>query len=256
VETLILIALAGLVWGSFLNVVIYRLPLGLNLAKPPSACPACGMRIKPYDNIPVVSYLILGGKCRRCRAPIPFSYILTEILTPLAFIVLYHHFGLSLHFFASALFTSALIALAFIDFKHKILPDHIVFPGIALGLIYAFFREDGLGIVGALLGAAAGAGFLLVVYGGYWLVRKKEGMGLGDVTMMAMVGIFLGWLPALLTIILASLAGVLAGILVIVVRKKDFQFLMPYGTFLAPAAFVALVWGDRILRAYLGLFQR
>jgi leader peptidase (prepilin peptidase)/N-methyltransferase len=255
-ETLILIALAGLVWGSFLNVVIYRLPLGLSLAKPPSACPACGARIKPSDNIPVVSYLVLGGKCRRCRAPIPSSYLLVEILTPAAFLVLHHHFGLSLHFFASALFTSALIVLAFIDFKHKILPDHIVFPGIALGLIYAFFREDGLGIIGALLGAAAGAGFLLIVYGGYWLVRKKEGMGLGDVTMMAMVGVFLGWLPALLTIILASFAGVLAGIVVIVSRKKDFQFLMPYGTFLAPAAFVALVWGGRILRAYLGLFGR
>jgi leader peptidase (prepilin peptidase)/N-methyltransferase len=104
-ETLILIALAGLIWGSFLNVVIYRLPLGLSLAKPPSACPACGARIKPYDNIPVVSYLVLGGKCRACGKPIPFSYVLAEILTPLAFLVLHHHFGLTLHFFASALFT-------------------------------------------------------------------------------------------------------------------------------------------------------
>jgi leader peptidase (prepilin peptidase) / N-methyltransferase len=255
VETLILVALAGLVWGSFLNVVIYRLPLGLNLAKPPSACPACGTRIKPYDNIPVVSYLVLRGKCRACGKPIPFSYVLAEILTPLAFLVLHHHFGLTLHFFASAVFTSALIVLAFIDYRHKILPDHIVFPGIALGLVYAFFRRDGMRIGDALLGALIGAGFLLLVYGAYYLVRKKEGMGLGDVTMMAMIGIFLGWLPALLTIILASLAGVLAGIAIIVVRKRDLQFLLPYGTFLAPAAFVALVWGEGLIRAYLGLFR-
>jgi leader peptidase (prepilin peptidase)/N-methyltransferase len=255
VETLILVALAGLIWGSFLNVVIYRLPRGLNLAKPPSACPACGTRIKPYDNIPVVSYLILGGKCRACGKPIPFSYVLAEILTPLAFLILHHHFGLTLHFFASAVFTSALIVLAFIDYRHKILPDHIVFPGIALGLVYAFVRRDGLRIGDALLGALVGAGFLLLVYGAYYLVRKKEGMGLGDVTMMAMIGIFLGWLPALLTIILASLAGVIAGIVVIVVRKRDLQFLLPYGTFLAPAAFVALVWGNRIILAYLGLFR-
>jgi leader peptidase (prepilin peptidase)/N-methyltransferase len=255
VETLILVALAGLIWGSFLNVVIYRLPLGLNLAKPPSACPACGARIKPYDNIPVVSYLVLRGKCRACGKPIPFSYVLAEILTPLAFLVLHHHFGLTLHFFASAVFTSALIVLAFIDYRHKILPDHIVFPGIALSLVYAFFRRDGLRIGGALLGGLVGAGFLLLVYGAYYLVRKKEGMGLGDVTMMAMIGIYLGWLEALLTIILASLAGVLAGIAIIVVRKRSLQFLLPYGTFLAPAAFVALVWGEGLIRAYLALFR-
>jgi len=254
-ETLILVTLAGLVWGSFLNVVIYRLPLGLNLAKPPSSCPACRARIKPYDNIPVFSYVFLGGKCRACGAPIPFSYVLAEILTPLAFLVLHQREGLGLHFFASALFTSALIVLAFIDYRHKILPDHIVFPGIAFGLLYSLVRKDGLRIGDALLGALAGSGFLLLVYGAYYLVRRREGLGLGDVTMMAMIGVFLGWLPALLTIILASLAGVVAGIAVILVRKRDLQFALPYGTFLAPAAFVALVWGERILAAYLSLFR-
>ncbi len=254
-ETVILVVVAGLIWGSFLNVVIHRLPLGLNLAKPPSSCPACGARIKPYDNIPVLSYLLLRGKCRSCGKPIPFSYVLAEVLTPLAFLVLHHHFGLTLHFFASAVFTSALIVLAFIDYRHKILPDHIVFPGIVLGLAYSFFRPDGLRIGDALLGALAGAGFLLLVYGAYYLVRKKEGMGLGDVTMMAMIGVYLGWLPALLTIILASLAGVLAGIAVIIIRKRDMQFLLPFGTFLAPAAFVSLVWGNRLILAYLNLFR-
>ena len=253
-ETLILVALCGLAWGSFLNVVIYRLPVGLSLVKPPSSCPSCHARIKPYDNIPVLSYLLLLGKCRHCGTRIPFSYVLVEVLTPAAFVVLYLHYSLTFFFFASGLFTSALIVLCFIDYRHKILPDKITFPGIVLGLIYSFFRRD-LPILQALLGSAVGAGFLLVIYGGYYLVRKKEGLGLGDVTMMIMVGAYLGWVKTLLTLILASFVGAFVGIAIIAVKKKDLQYMLPYGTFLAPAAYVALVWGDRILIAYLSLFS-
>lgn len=252
---MILVVLAGLVWGSFLNVVIYRLPEGMSLVRPPSACPACKKRIKPYDNVPVLSYLILRGKCRHCGNRIPVSYVLVEIMTPAAFVILYLQYSLSLFFFASCLFASALIALGFIDYRHKILPDRITFPGIALGLIYAFRRSD-LTFLQALLGAAVGAGFLLIIYAGYYLVRKKEGLGLGDVTMMLMVGAYLGWLKTLLTLILASFAGALVGIIIITAKKKDLQYMLPYGTFLAPAAFIALVWGDRIIQAYLSLFSR
>jgi len=145
--------------------------------------------------------------------------------------------------------------LGFIDYFHQILPDAITFPGTAFGLAYALVRRDGLTILQALLGAAVGAGFLLLIYGGYWLLRKKEGLGLGDVTMMLMVGAFLGWLPALLVIVLASLAGTVVGLAVVRIKKKDLQYALPYGTFLAPAAFIALMWGDAILRAYLGLFR-
>lgn len=254
-ETMILVVLAGLVWGSFLNVVIYRLPEGMSLVRPPSACPACKKRIKPYDNVPVLSYLILRGKCRHCGSRIPVSYVLVEIMTPAAFVILYLRYSLSLFFFASCLFASALIVLGFIDYRHKILPDRITFPGIALGLIYAFRRSD-LTFLQALLGAAVGAGFLLIIYAGYYLVRKKEGLGLGDVTMMLMVGAYLGWLKTLLTLILASFAGALVGIIIITAKKKDLQYMLPYGTFLAPAAFIALVWGDRIIQAYLSLFSR
>lgn len=253
-EALILVVLCGLAWGSFLNVVIYRLPAGLNLAKPPSSCPSCHARIKPYDNIPVFSYLLLRGKCRHCGTPIPFSYVLVEVLTPAAFVGLYLHYSLSFFFFASCLFATALIVLGFIDYRHKILPDRITFPGIALALVYSFFRRD-LPLLQALLGAAVGAGFLLLIYGGYYLVRKKEGLGLGDVTMMVMVGAYLGWVKTLLTLILASFVGAFVGILIIAVKKKDLQYMLPFGTFLAPAAYVALVWGDRILAAYLSLFQ-
>lgn len=253
-ETIILVILAGLVWGSFLNVVIYRLPAGLSLVKPPSSCPACHERIKPYDNIPVISYLLLRGKCRRCGNRIPFSYVLVEILTPAAFLVLFLNYSLSVYFFASCLFTSALIVLCFIDYRHKILPDAITFPGIVLALMYSFFRRD-VPILQALLGSAVGAGFLLLIYAGYYLVRKKEGLGLGDVTMMIMVGAYLGWVKTLLTLILGSFVGAFVGVAVIVVRKKDLQFMLPFGTFLAPAAYAALVWGDRLLVAYLSLFQ-
>lgn len=250
-ETIIFIILIGLAWGSFLNVVIYRIPAEMSLLAPPSTCPACKKRIKFYDNIPVVSYLVLRGKCRHCSHKISFSYFLVEILTPAAFLLLHARFGLGLHFFAVCLFTSALIVLGFIDFKHQILPDKITFPMMALGLIYSFLRKD-MTSLQALLGAAVGAGFLLVVYGAYYLIRKKEGLGLGDVTMMIVVGLFLGWLKTLLTLVLASFAGALIGVSFMFIKKKNLQYALPYGTFLAPAAFIALVWGEQIIAAYLG----
>lgn len=253
--TAVFITLIGLAWGSFLNVVIYRLPREMNLAKPPSTCPSCGRRIRPVENIPVLSYIFLGGKCRGCGAAIPFSYVLVEILTPAAFLLVFYNTGRSvdLDFIAACLFASAMIALAFIDYKHQILPDAITMPGLVLALVYGAFRRD-MTIRQALLGAVVGAGFLLLVYGVYRFVRKKEGLGMGDITMMLLVGAFLGWIPTLLTLILASFAGTIVGILLILVRKKDMQFALPFGTFLAPAAVVALLWGAKIVRAYLGLF--
>ncbi len=252
-EALILIGLFGLCWGSFLNVVIHRLPRGLNLSRPPSACPACGARIRPWDNIPVLSYLLLGGRCRACRVRVSPRYIFVELLTPALLVVDFLRFGPGLPFFAAALLTSALIVLAFIDYDHKLLPDAVVLPTAALGLLYALVRED-MSFLQALLGAAVGAGFLLLVFGIYYLVRKKEGLGMGDVTMMVMVGVYLGWGKALLTLILASFAGAIVGGVILAVRKKDLQFALPFGTFLAPAAYVALIGGDRIIAAYLSLY--
>lgn len=253
-EKIILIVVFGLVWGSFLNVVIYRLPLRMSLLKPPSSCPECQARIKVYDNIPLLSYLVLGGKCRHCRAKIPLTYPLVELLTPVCFLILYYHYSLSLHFFTSALFVSALIALGFIDFKHQILPDEITFPGTGLALLYAAFRLD-LSLLQALLGAVVGAGILLFIYGAYYLLRKKEGLGLGDVTMMLMIGAYLGWRQTLFTLILGSLLGALVGVFFILYRKKSLQFALPFGTFLAAAAFVSLIWGERIITAYLSLYK-
>lgn len=255
--TLFLVVVAGLVFGSFFNVVIYRLPRGLNLSRPPSACPGCGAPIKPYDNIPVLSYLLLGGRCRKCRRRISPVYPAVELLTAAGFTLVFLHAGraVGLEFIAGCLFTSALIVLGFIDAEHQILPDAITLPGFALALAYSFFRKD-LSFGRALLGAVTGAGFLLLVYGAYLLIRKKEGLGLGDVTMMLMVGAFLGAPRTLFVLVLASFAGALFGIYLIARKGKSAQFALPFGTFIAPAAFVALLWGERIVRAYLSLYKR
>jgi leader peptidase (prepilin peptidase)/N-methyltransferase len=254
---LVLIGLFGLAWGSFLNVIIYRVPLEMSLLKPPSTCPGCQNRIKPYDNVPFFSYLILRGKCRRCGFRIPFSYFLVEVLTPVSFVLLYFHHGrtMGLPFIASCLFASAMIALGFIDYYHQILPDVITMPGLASALVYGIFRQD-MSFRQVLVGAVVGSGFLLFVYGAYFLVRRKEGLGMGDVTMMLVIGTYLGWLPTVLTLVLASFAGAAVGVFFITARKKDMQFALPFGAFLAPAALVALLWGERIIRAYLALFRR
>jgi leader peptidase (prepilin peptidase)/N-methyltransferase len=251
----IIIALFGLAWGSFLNVVIYRLPRGHSLLWPPSSCPRCKTKIKPYDNIPVLSYLLLRGKCRACGSPISVLYPLVEAITPVCFLLLHGRFGLSVHFFTSCIFASALIALCFIDLTHQILPDEITLPGLVLALVYAGFRPD-LSLRQAMVGGVVGAGFLLVIYSAYRFLRKKEGLGMGDVTMMLFVGAYLGWQKAFFTLLAASLAGALVGVFLLSFRKKDLQFSLPFGTFLAPAAFAALVWGDRIIRAYLSLYRR
>jgi len=255
--TVIFIAVAGLVLGSFFNVVIYRLPRGLSLMRPPSSCPGCGARIKPYDNVPVLSFLVLGGKCRKCGRKISAVYPAVEALTALGFVLVFFNTGraLGLEFFAGCVFTSALIVLGFIDYYHQILPDAVTLPGLVLALVYSFFRDD-LTFRGALIGAVVGAGFLLLVYGAYYLIRKKEGLGMGDVTMLLMVGATLGLERTLLTLILGSFVGALVGVYVIIRRGKDFQFALPFGTFLAPAAFVSLLWGERIVRAYLNLYRR
>jgi leader peptidase (prepilin peptidase)/N-methyltransferase len=252
--TLIFVAVFGLVFGSFFNVVIYRLPRGLNVSRPPSACPGCGARIRPFDNVPVLSYLLLRGRCRRCGMRISPLYPAVEALTALGFVLVYLNAGrvVGLEFIAGCLFTSALLILGFIDAGHQVLPDAITMPGLVLALAYAFVRDD-LNFRGALIGAVVGGGFLMAVYGAYRLIRRREGLGMGDVTMMLMVGAFLGWPRTLLVLILASFAGAVVGVFLIARRGKDFQFALPFGTFIAPAAFVAMLWGQRVIDWYWGL---
>lgn len=253
-EKIILIVLCGLAWGSFLNVIIFRLPRGMSLLKPASSCPYCKRKIKFYDNIPLLSYLFLRGRCRYCKARISLFYPLVELLTPLGLLLLLQNHSLSFLFFASALFLSALIVLGSIDFFHQILPDEITLPGLLLALVYSFFRPD-LNLTQALIGAVVGAGFLLFVYGAYYLLRKKEGLGMGDVTMMLMIGAYLGWRQTLLTLILASFLGSLVGVFFILFKRKSLQYSLPFGSFLALAAFLSLLWGEKIINAYLSFYK-
>jgi leader peptidase (prepilin peptidase)/N-methyltransferase len=246
--TLVLVAAAGLAFGSFFNVVIYRLPRGLNVSRPPSSCPACRARIKPYDNVPVLSYLLLGGRCRACGARISIVYPAVELLTAVGFVLVYVNAGraLSVEFFAGCVFAGALIVLGFIDYLDGVLPDVITLPGFALSLAYAAWRDD-LTVLEALIGAAVGAGFLLIFYFIWRFFLKKEGLGLGDVTMMLMVGAFLGWQRTFLTLLLSSLVGSIVGITLVAFRGRNLQSELRYGAFLAPAAFAAMIWGNGIL---------
>jgi leader peptidase (prepilin peptidase)/N-methyltransferase len=253
-EKIIIIILFGLAWGSFLNVAIYRLPRNLSLISPPSSCPNCGKRIKIYQNIPIISYIVLGGKCRYCHQNISFSYPLVEILTPLSFILLYSRYSLSFFFAASCVFISAMLVLAFIDYYHQILPDLITIPGFILSFLYSVFRTD-LSPIQSLIGAAVGGGSLLLIYGVYYILRKKEGLGLGDVLLMLFIGAYLGWLQVVFVLILASFAGTFVAIFIIIFKKKNLQHALPFGTFLSPSAIIALIWGETIINAYLSHFN-
>ena len=245
-------ALFGLIVGSYLNVVIHRVPRGLSTVLPRSRCPACGEPIRARDNLPVLSWLLLRGRCRHCGALIAWRYPLVEALTAILFVACMERFGPSLAAAAAALFGCLLIALALIDAEHFILPDRITLPGIVAGLALQPWLDWG-GLVPALIGAALGAAILLALWGGWLLVRGEEGMGLGDVKMLAMVGAFLGWKGVLVTLFFASLSGAAIGLALIAAGRGGMKSRLPFGTFLAAGAVVALFWGPALADAYLGL---
>jgi leader peptidase (prepilin peptidase)/N-methyltransferase len=245
-------ALFGLIVGSFLNVVVHRLPRAISIVFPRSACTFCNGPVAARDNIPVVSYLLLRGKCRRCSAPISVRYPLVELATSTLFALCAWRFGFSFETPVAALFCSLLLCLALIDFDHFLLPDKLTLPGIGAGLLLqpwlprTSFAEAALGV---LLGAGT---LILIVNVWYWL-RSEEGMGLGDVNMLAMVGAFLGWQGAAVTLIVATVAGALTGLLLMASRKLGAGSRLPFGVFLSTGAAIALFLGDRITNFYLGL---
>ncbi len=262
--------LFGLCVGSFLNVCIHRLPKGQSVVTPRSRCPGCGQPIAAWDNVPLLSYLILRGRCRNCRALISIQYPLVELLTGLALLMVYIRFDISSEGLKAALLACALLALVVTDLRERLLPDRITFPGMAVGFLFALWIPVGDGLAAllgrwlgialpplalslgdALLGAALGAGILFGLGEVWFRLRGVEAMGLGDVKMMAMVGLFLGPKLTMLTLLLGSLAGSLLGSLFILLARKDTRYELPFGTFLGAAALVALFWGDRLIAAYL-----
>ncbi|MFB3154621.1 MAG: A24 family peptidase [Candidatus Acidiferrales bacterium] len=264
----------GLTIGSFLNVCIHRLPKGESIVHPRSRCPHCGRMIAAYDNVPVLSYLWLRGRCRHCHSRISPFYPLIELLTGLTFLLVYHRWGISPPAVKAVLLASALIVLTFTDLRERLLPDRITFPGIAAGFLFALWLplEDGtaalllrllggpnlsavlLSVADALLGALLGAGLLFALGEIWYRLRRVEAMGLGDVKMMGMVGLFLGIKLTVLTLLLGSLLGSLLGGLFLLLAGKDTRYELPFGTFLGVAALIALFWGPQLVTSYLSLF--
>lgn len=246
-------AILGAVIGSFLNVCIYRLPLRRSVIWPQSACGTCGKPIAWFDNVPVVSYLALGGRCRSCRAAISVRYPLVEALTAAMFAAAWWYYGPSALLVSRLLFGCALIVLFAIDLEHHLLPNVITLPGIALGFVFSLVTEPGW--QASLIGIVVGAGVLFVIAEGYYRLRHEEGLGMGDVKMLAMIGAFLGWKLTLVTLMLGSLAGSIVGLVVIASSHGDMKYALPFGTFLAMGAALAATVGDGILQWYLNFLR-
>jgi leader peptidase (prepilin peptidase)/N-methyltransferase len=242
----------GAMVGSFLNVCIFRLPKEESIIWPGSHCPHCKKPIRFYDNIPLISYLLLKGKCRHCKKPISFQYPLIEGITALSSLFLVMKFGPSLSYLFYFAFVAALIVITVIDLYHQIIPDAISLPGIGVGLLASLLIPQ-ITFFNSLIGILLGGGSLFIVATFYQWLFKREGMGGGDIKLLAMIGAFLGWKAVLLTILLSSLIGSVTGILMMVVKGKDFKYAIPFGPFLSLGAVISLFYGQNIINWYLYL---
>jgi leader peptidase (prepilin peptidase)/N-methyltransferase len=245
------VTMLGTAVGSFLNVCIHRLPLRLSLAWPGSHCPSCRAPVKPSDNIPIVSYLWLRGRCRNCKAPISIKYPIVELVTGVMFLGAFLLFD-SPVLIQRLLFGCAMVVLFVVDLEHRILPDVITLPGIVIGFLFSFFMPPGW--VDSLIGIMVGGGSLWLLGEIYFRVRHEEGMGFGDVKMLAMIGAFLGWKLMLLTLILSSFIGSIVGVAMIALHRGDMKYALPFGTFLALGAIAASTAGGPIIDWYASFF--
>lgn len=255
VDTLLVLAFAwlGLAIGSFLNVCIHRVPTRTSIVSPPSRCPHCGYELRWFDNIPVLSYLLLRGRCRRCRAPISIRYPVVELMTMGVFLLHYWVWGWDPILVPRLLFACALIVLFAIDLEHQLLPDVITLPGIIVGLLFSIAFPPGL--KSAFLGMLLGGGVLFVIAEVWSRLRNVDAMGGGDIKMLAMVGAFLGVQGTAVTFVIASYLGGLTGIALIVSRRGGMMSKVPFGTFLAVAALIASVYGEQMVSWYVGLYS-
>ncbi len=243
----IIIALIGAAVGSFLNVCIRRIPAGESLILPASHCPKCLYSIKYYDNIPIASYLLLMGKCRNCGERISFQYPLVESLTAVFAIFLFWKFGLTLKFLFYFVFSCVLIIIAFIDLEHQIIPDVLTLPGIPVFFLAAVFAI-GVPWLEALLGVLIGGGILYAIAFGYEVIAKREGMGGGDIKLLAMLGAFFGWKSLIFILLISSFTGAVVGITVMLIKGKDMKYAVPFGPFLSLAAVAYIFFGDAFTR--------
>ncbi|MGA3174701.1 MAG: A24 family peptidase [Syntrophorhabdales bacterium] len=244
----------GAIVGSFLNVCLHRMPRGGSVVRPGSRCPACAAPIAFYDNIPLLSYLALRGRCRKCGRRISARYPLVELLTAVLFVVLYHAIGLSLDLAAMLLFSCLLVVISFIDLDFGIIPYRLSLGGIVLGVVLSFIRPS-FGLFDALLGALAGCAVIYVIKKCYELLRKEEGMGGGDIWLLGMIGAFCGIKGVVFSLVAGSFAGCAVGIPLTLVKGGGMKYALPFGPFLSIGGLLYAIAGNGLIRLFYGLID-
>jgi len=239
----------GLIVGSFCNVCIYRIPKNESIIYPTSHCPKCRTTIKPVDNIPLLSYILLKGRCRNGGSKISIQYPVVELLTGIIYLIIYLIYGLSIQSLIYIILSSALIIIAFIDLNEQIVPDVISLPGIGVGLILSFFVPY-LSFINSALGVVVGGGIILIIALVGSMIFKKEAMGGGDIKLAAMIGAFLGWRYTIISLFLGFFLGALIGIILIMTKIKKREDAIPFGPFIALGSLITLLWGEKIIAWY------
>jgi len=247
----VLIFISGLIVGSFSNVCIYRIPRNESIIYPASHCPKCRSNISPKDNIPLLSYILLKGRCRNCKSKISIQYPIVELLTGIIYLIIYLIYCLGFQFLIYIILSSVLIIIAFIDLNEQIVPDVISLPGIVIGFILSFFVPY-ISYINSALGVAVGGGIILIIGLGGSVIFKKEAMGGGDVKLAAMIGAFLGWRYIIISLFLGFFLGALAGIFLIMSKIKSREDVVPFGPFIVLGSFITLLWGEKIITWYIG----
>lgn len=247
----VLIFILGLIVGSFSNVCIYRIPRNESIIYPASHCPKCRSKIKPVDNIPLLSFILLKGRCRNCKSKISIQYPIVEFLTGLTYLIIYLIYGLSIQTLIYIILSSALIIIAFIDLNEQIVPDVISLPGITIGFTLSFFVPY-ISFINSALGVIVGGGIILIIGLAGSVIFKKEAMGGGDVKLAAMIGAFLGWRYIIISLFLGFFLGALAGIILILSKIKSREDVVPFGPFIVLGSLITLLWGEKIISWYIG----
>ena len=244
--------LVGLALGSFMNVCIYRIPLEKSIIRPSSSCPNCGKKIRFYDNIPLISYLLLLGRCRHCHHPISWRYPAVEAITGLLSLALFIRYGLSLQYLLFLLFAATLVTISFIDLDHQIIPDVLSIPGIVAGLAAAFIPGN-VSWFDSIIGIIGGGGTLFLVGLIYEKLTGKQGMGGGDVKLLAMIGAWMGWRSLPFVLLVSSLTGAIIGSIFLLAAGKGYRVKIPFGPFLSLGALFYIFFGPQLTNWYISL---
>ncbi len=251
----VLFFVLGAIIGSFLNVCIYRIPQDASIVHPGSRCPACAAPILFYDNIPLISYMVLLGRCRKCGATIPIRYPLVELMTASLFVVFYRVLGLSIELPVSLVFASLLIVISFIDLDHLIIPDVLSLGGLLLGVALSFFRSS-FSYTDSLGGVLLGAGLLFAIAKSYELIRKREGMGGGDIKLLGMIGAFCGIKGVVFSLVSGSFLGTIVGLPLMLIKGGGMKYALPFGPFLSLGALIYAIAGNQLTSLFLGIISR